>query len=56
VLLSDFDGGILGRVRRDGRERTDEETFALGEEAVPKIEEREVMPMEGAGHRLVRKK
>ena len=32
-----------------------EEPFAIGEEAVREVEEREVMPMEGARHRLVRK-
>ena len=30
------------------------ETFAIGEEAVREVEEREVMPMEEARHRLVR--
>ena len=31
-----------------------QEPFAIGEEAVREVEEREVMPMEGARHRLVR--
>ena len=50
--------GIRARpqpVCRDVRERTPEQPFASGEEAVREVEEREVMPMEGARHRLVRK-
>src|SRR6266496_3739543 len=42
-------------VGRDVRERTPEQPFAIGEEAVRDVEEREVMPMAGARHRLVRK-
>ena len=39
----------------DGGERTAEEVFAIGEEGVREVEEREeMMPMEGAKHRLVR--
>jgi len=39
----------------DGGERRTEEVFAIGEEAVREVEEpEEMMPMEGAKHRLVR--
>jgi hypothetical protein len=46
---------VCNVLRLDGGERTAEEVFVIDEEAVREVEERqEMMPMEGAKHRLVR--